>query len=191
MAVKVVINGRNLEITDRLRDHVTKKVSKMDRYLDVLEEAHVDLNYAKSARSASDRQVAQITVRGKGVLLRAEERTDDIFASVDAVLDKLYRQMERYKGKRWKSRGDGRSAKDIAQSYDEPVVDTSDLTVTDMIVRRKRFMLTPMDEREAIEQMSLLDHQDFFVFLNVETNHVNVLYRRVDGKLGLIETEVA
>lgn len=191
MAVKVVINGRNLEITDRLRDHVTKKVSKMDRYLDVLEEAHVDLNYAKSARSASDRQVAQITVRGKGVLLRAEERTDDIFASVDAVLDKLYRQIERYKGKRWKSRGDGRSAKDIAQSYDEPVVDTSDLTVTDMIVRRKRFMLTPMDEREAIEQMSLLDHQDFFVFLNVETNHVNVLYRRVDGKLGLIETEVA
>jgi putative sigma-54 modulation protein len=191
MAVKVVINGRNLELTDRLRDHVTKKVSKMDRYLDVLEEAKVDLSYAKSARSASDRQVAQITVRGKGVLLRAEERTDDIFASVDVVLDKLYRQIERYKGKRWKSRGDGRSPKDIAQSYEEPIADTSDLTVSDMIVRRKRFLLTPMDEREAIEQMSLLDHDDFFVFLNAGTNQVNVLYRRIDGKLGLIETDAA
>lgn len=191
MTVKVEINARNLDLTDRLKDYVTKKVSKMDRYLDIIEEAKVDLNYAKSARSASDRQVAQITVRGKGVLLRAEERTDDMFASVDAVLDKLYRQIERYKGKHWKSRGDGRSPKDIAQAFDAIVPDTADLTVSDMIVRRKKFMLTPMDEREAVEQMALLDHEDFFVFLNAETNQVNVLYRRLDGKLGLIESEIA
>ncbi len=190
MTLKVEIFVRNLDLTDRLRDYVTRKVSKMDRYLDVIEEAKVDLNYAKSARSASDRQVAQITVRGKGVLLRAEERTDDMFASVDAVLDKLYRQIERYKGKRWKSRGDGRSAKQVAQAFEPLSPDTSDLTVSDMIVRRKRFQLTPMDELEAVEQMSLLDHEDFFVFLNTDTNQVNVLYRRLDGKLGLIETEI-
>jgi putative sigma-54 modulation protein len=190
MTLKVEIFVRNLDLTDRLRDYVTRKVSKMDRYLDVIEEAKVDLNYAKSARSASDRQVAQITVRGKGVLLRAEERTDDMFASVDAVLDKLYRQIERYKGKRWKSRGDGRSAKQVAQAFEPLSPDTSDLTVSDMIVRRKRFQLTPMDELEAVEQMSLLDHEDFFVFLNTDTNLVNVLYRRLDGKLGLIETEI-
>jgi putative sigma-54 modulation protein len=191
MSVKVEIYVRNLDLTERLRDYVMKKVSKMDKYLDIIEEAKVDLNYAKSARSASDRQVAQITVRGKGVLLRAEERTDDMFASVDAVLDKLYRQVERYKGKHWKSRGDGRSAKDITQAFEPLPPDTSDLTISDMIARRKKFLLTPMDEYEAVEQMSLLDHEDFFVFLNVETNQVNVLYRRIDGTLGLIESEVA
>jgi putative sigma-54 modulation protein len=191
MSVKVEIYVRNLDLSDRLRDYVTKKASKMDRYLDIIEEAKVDLNYAKSARSASDRQVAQITLRGKGVLLRAEERTDDIFASVDAVIDKLYRQIERHKGKRWKKRGDGKSAKDIVQDYEQIPPDTADLTVSDMIVRRKKFLLTPMDEHEAVEQMSLLDHEDFFVFLNAGTNQVNVLYRRLDGKLGLIESEIA
>lgn len=191
MSVKVEIFVRNLELSDRLKNYVTKKVSKMDRYLDVIEEAKVDLSYAKSARSASDRQVAQITVRGKGVLLRAEERTDDIFASVDAVLDKLHRQIERYKGKHWKSRGDGRKAKEVAQAIEPLPPDTAELTVGDMIVRRKQFLLTPMDEREAVEQMALIDHEDFFVFLNVDTNQVNVLYRRLDGKLGLIESEIA
>jgi putative sigma-54 modulation protein len=191
MSVKVEIFVRNLKLSDRLKDYVTKKVSKMDRYLDVIEEAKVDLNYAKSARSANDRQVAQITLWGKGVLLRAEERTDDIFASVDAVLDKLYRQIERYKGKHWKSRGDGRSAKELAQAIEPLPTDTAELTVGDMIVRRKQFLLTPMDEREAVEQMALLDHEDFFVFLNSDTNQVNVLYRRLDGKLGLIESEIA
>lgn len=191
MSVKVEIFVHNLELSDRLKDYVTKKVSKMDRYLDVIEEAKVDLSYAKSARSANDRQVAQITLRGKGVLLRAEERTDDIFASVGAVLDKLYRQIERYKGKHWKSRGDGRSAKELAQAIEPLPPDTAELTVRDMIVRRKQFLLTPMDEREAVEQMALLDHEDFFVFLNAETNQVNVLYRRLDGKLGLIESEIA
>ncbi len=188
MTVKVEINTRNLELSDRLRDYVTKKVTKMDRYLDILEEAKVDLSYAKSARNANDRQVAQLTIRGKGVLLRAEERTDDIFASVDAVLDKIYRQIERYKGRHWRNRGDGRSAADFAQDLSRP---TEESEPELQIVRRKRFLLTPMDEQEAVEQMQLLGHEDFFVFLNAETNHVNVLYRRRDGTLGLIETEIA
>jgi putative sigma-54 modulation protein len=188
MTVKVEINTRNIELSDRLRDYVSKKVGKLDRYLDAIEEAQVDLTYAKSARSASDRQVAQLTVRGKGVLLRAEERTDDIFASVDAVMDKIYRQIERYKGRRFRSRGDGRSVSDV--TADIPDLVTESAEPTDDIVRRKRFMLPPMDEREAIEQMSLLGHEDFFIFLNVETNKLNVLYRRRDNTLGLIEPEI-
>jgi putative sigma-54 modulation protein len=188
MAVNVVINVRNLELNDRLNEYVTKKVEKLDKYLDVLEEAKVDLNYAKTARSASDRQVAQITVRGKGVVLRAEERTDDIFASVDAVLDKIYRQIERYKGRRWRSRGDGRSASDLATELVPQPAEAIELSET--IMRRKQLPLLPMNEREAVEQMTLLSYENFFVFLNAETNEVNVLYRRLDGSLGLIETEI-
>lgn len=189
MAVEVVINVRNMELNDRLRDYITKKVSKLDRYLNSLEEAQMDLTYVKSARSAQDRQVAQLTVRGKKVLLRAEERTDDMFASVDAVLDKIHRQIERFKGRRWRARGDGRSAADVLVDLPETEPDLSE--EEEIIARRKRFLLTPMDEREAIEQMGLLGHEDFFIFLNAETNQVNVLYRRRDGTLGLIEPEIA
>jgi putative sigma-54 modulation protein len=185
MAVKVEINTRNIDLSDRLRDYVTKKVSKLDRYLDVLEEAKVDLSYAKAARDANDRQVAQLTIRGKGVLLRAEERTDDLFASVDAVLDKIYRQIERYKGRRWRKRGNERV---FPEAEVEAVADDEDPEET--IVRRKQFMLTAMDVPEAIEQMNLLGHNLFFVFLNADTSQTNVLYRRRDGTLGLIETEI-
>jgi putative sigma-54 modulation protein len=171
---------------------VEKKVGKLDRYLDVLEDAKVDLRYDKAARNANDRQIAQLTVRGKGVLLRAEERTDDIFASVDAVLDKINRQIERFKGRRWKARGDGRSAIDaLLESVESLEEDESDVVEARMMIaRRKRFQLTPMDEMEAIEQMSLLGHEDFFVFLNAETDQINVLYRRRDESLGLIEPEI-
>jgi putative sigma-54 modulation protein len=185
MTVKVEINTRNIDLTDRLRDYVTKKVSRLDRYLDILEEAKVDLSYAKAARDANDRQVAQLTIRGKGVLLRAEERTGDLFTSVDAVLDKIYRQIERYKGRRWRKRGNERA---VPEAEVEAFADDADLDET--IVRRKQFMLTAMDVPEAIEQMNLLGHNLFFVFLNADTNQTNVLYRRRDGTLGLIETEI-
>jgi putative sigma-54 modulation protein len=187
MAVRVTINTRDMQLTDRLESYVEKKVEKLDRYLDVLDEANVELKYVKSARSAQDRNVAQLTVRGKGVLLRAEERTDDMFASMDAVLDKIYRQIERYKGKHWKGRGDGRTAAQVAP---EPVEEDEDILNEPAIIRRKRMQLSPMDEQEAIEQMSLLDHEEFFLFLNSSTNQVNVLYRRRDSSLGLIETDI-
>jgi putative sigma-54 modulation protein len=186
MAVPVEIIVRNLELSDRLKNYATKKVEKLDRYLDTVEEARLDLSYVKSARSANDRQVAQLTVRGKGVLLRAEERSDDMFASVDAVLEKIHRQMERYKGKHWRNRGNGRLAARVARkaSAQQPTV------TAPVIVRRKRFLVEPMDEEEAIEQMALLGHEEFFVFLNASTKRINVLYRRRDGTYGLLEPEM-
>jgi putative sigma-54 modulation protein len=165
---------------------VTKKVEKLDRYLDAAEEARLDLSYVKSARSANDRQVAQLTVRGKGVLLRAEERSDDIYASVDAVLEKMQRQMERYKGKHYRNRGDGRSIAAIARR----AVGKAPAPVAPVIVRRKQFIVAPMDEAEAIDQMTLLGHEEFFVFLNAATRRINVLYRRRDGTYGLLEPEI-
>ncbi len=186
MAIKVEISVHNLDLTDRLQEYVTKKVSKLDRYLDRLEEAKVDLSYIKSARSAGDRQVAQITVRGRGALLRAEERSDDIYSAIDNALEKINRQVERYKGRSRRGRGDGRPASAAAES---PSAEEREPAA--QIVRRKSFRLTPMDEEEAFEQMGLISHEDFFVFLNAATNQVNVLYRRRDGTYGLIEPEVA
>ena len=186
MAVPVEIIVRNLELSDRLKDYVTKKVEKLDRYLDAVEEARLDLSYVKSARSASDRQVAQLTVRGKGVLLRAEERSDDIFASVDAVLEKIHRQMERYKGKRWRNRGNGRSIAEAARKAGGKASPPA----APVIARRKQFVVAPMDEEEAVDQMALLGHEEFFVFLNASTRRINILYRRRDGTYGLLEPEI-
>ena len=121
------------------------------------------------------------------MILRSEERSDDIFTALDAALEKLQRQMERYKGKHYRGRGDGRSASEVVppalaeEETEEP---------EPSIVRRKRFVLAPMDEMEAIEQMILLGHENFFVFYNATTNAINVLYRRRDGNYGLIEPEI-
>jgi putative sigma-54 modulation protein len=187
MPLEVEIYGRNMDVTDRLNDYVTKKVSKLDRKLNGIDDARVDLAYVKSARSASDRQVAQVTVRGKGFILRTEERADDIFAALDTAIDKMERQIERYKGKRNRGRGDGRSAAEVVEG---PVPEAETEEAGPIIVRRKQFQVAPMDEEEAIEQMSLLGHESFFVFFNVTTNKMSVLYKRRDGSYGLIEPEI-
>jgi putative sigma-54 modulation protein len=188
MSLDVQVYGRNIEITDRIQDYIDKKVAKLDRYLAGIDEARVDVAYVKSARSAADRQVAQITVRGKGFILRSEERAEDIFAALDLALEKIQRRMERYKGKRHRGRGDGRTAAEVA-----PLVVEEEETgeLGPIIARRKRFVLHPMDENEAIEQMNLLGHENFFVFFNARTTTINVLYKRRDGSYGLIEPEVA
>lgn len=188
MTVEVDIFSRNMEVTDHIKDYVGKRVSKLDRYLGGIDEARVDLAYVKSARSASDRQVAQITIRGRGFILRSEERGDDIFTAFDTALDKMQRRIERYKGKRNHGRGDGRSTADVAPA---PVTEEEPDEEAAVIVRRKRFPLVPMDENEALEQMSLLGHESFFVFYNANSSQVNILYRRRDGTYGLIEPEIA
>lgn len=187
MALEVELYGRNLEITERIEEYVDKKVGKLDRFLPGIEEARVDLAYNKSARSAVDRQVAQITIRGKGFILRSEERADDIFAALDTALDKMQRRIERYKGKRYRGRGDGKS---VAEIFTPPAVEEETGELGPVIARRKRFLLAPMDEQEAIEQMQLLGHENFFLFFNANTNAVNVLYRRRDGNYGLLEPEL-
>lgn len=188
MALEIEIYGKNMDITERIEDYVAKKVGKLDRYLADIDEARVDLAYEKAARSATDRQVAQITIRGRGFILRSEERADDIFAALDTALDKMQRRIERYKGKRNRGRGDGTST---AEMVTPPPVDLEEESIEGPhIVRRKRFLLAPMSEAEALEQMSLLGHESFFIFFNANTNAINVLYRRRDGNYGLIEPEL-
>ncbi len=183
---KLEIYGKNMEITDRINDYVGKKAAKFDRMLTTMDEVKVDLAFVKSARSAADRQVAQITIRGKGFILRTEERADDIFAAFDAAIEKMQRQIERYKGKHFRGRGDGRSAAEVGGI----IPDVTEIEEKPLIVKRKTFHMVPMDEIEAIEQMTLLGHDDFFVFYNGNTNAINVLYHRRDGSYGLIVPEV-
>ena len=188
MTVSVQIHSRDLSVTPRLREYVEKKVSKLDHYLPNINEARVDLAEVKSARSADDREVAQLTVVTRGVVLRAEESKDDIFAAVDAVLDKMHRQIERYKGKHWRNRKNGGGVEELVEEQQAGEAEAqADQEPEGSVVRRKSFMLTPMSEVEALEQMSLVGHESFFVFYNADTNRVNVLYRRKNGDFGLID----
>jgi putative sigma-54 modulation protein len=187
MTQKVETVARNMRLTDNTRDYVEKKAAKLERYLQEIEEVRIELSHAKSARSALDRQVAQITVHGKGFILRSEERADDIHAAFDAALDKVQRQIDRYKGKHYRGRGDGRSAAEVAEE-EVPVDETGELLP--LIGRRKKFIVLPMTEDEAVEQMRLLGHDNFFIFFNAEQNAIQVLYRRRNGTYGLIEPVV-
>jgi len=184
MTIKIEIFTKNLELNDRLNDYVVKKVEKFEKFLEEVDECRVDLSHIKTARNASDRHVAQLTLRGKGFILRSEERSDSMFSAVDAAIDKMRRQIRRYKGKRDRGRGDGQT---ISQAIDE--VYKKEISAEDeqpIIDRRKRFMLAPMNELEAVEQMKLLGHENFFVFYNANTSEFNVLYRRRDGTYGII-----
>ncbi len=188
MTIKAEISVKNMELTDRIEEYVSKKMGKLDRFLTNVDEARVELSYVKSARSASDRQVCQITLRGRGFVLRTEERSADIFTAFDNAIEKLDRQIERSKSKRNRGRGDGTPASEVAVDM-ETLLET-EAEEAPIIVRRKTFTMTPMDELEAIEQMKLLGHENFFVFYNANTSAINVLYVRRDGTYGLIEPRI-
>ena len=185
MTVNVEIFARNMEVTDRIKEYVSKKASKLDRYLGEIVQVRVDLEFFKSARSATDRFVAQITVRGHRALLRTEERSDDLTTAFDATIDKMQRQLERYKGKHYRGRGDGRSMSEI-----EPALEPGSEETLSVISRRKTFELIPMTEADALEQMELLGHDNFFIFYNIQNATTSVLYRRRDGTYGLIEPKL-
>jgi putative sigma-54 modulation protein len=187
MATKVDVQTRNIRLTDQIKSHVEQRAAKLDHYLGLIEEAQVELTHHQSARNANDRNVAQITVRGKGLILRTEERSDEVLTAFDTALDKLHRQIDRYKGKHYHGRGSGQSETEVMP---EAPADETD-RLPPIIARRKQFRILPMNEYEAIEQMNLLGHDNFFVFYNAETSRVNVLYRRRDGSYGLIEPEIA
>lgn len=182
------INGNNLEITQRVENYVEKKAGRLDRFMPNLTEIRVDLS-AENTRSANERQVAQITVRDdRGTILRAEERSSDIFAAIDAVVDKLYRQIKRYRGKRQR-RWRGSAAEEVWSGEPLPMEEEEEEGAEQTIVRYKRFPLQPMPTEEAIEQMELLGH-DFFVFFSAEEEAINVLYRRRDGNYGLLQPDL-
>ena len=176
--MKVIVSGKNLEVSEGLKEYVSKKISRLERKLPAMSEAHVEFTLEKT-KNASQREVVQVTLRTNGTILRGEERATDFGTAVDIVAEKLEKQIERFKGKHYRGRG--------ARDKNEQTLDDLEPDAPH-IARRKKFRTPPMAEDEAIEQMELLGHS-FFLFINEKTKSLNVLYRREDGNYGLIEPE--
>jgi putative sigma-54 modulation protein len=184
----ISITVHNIDLTPRLQTHVEKKMGRLDRYLPNLNAVQVDLSM-QNARSAGERHIAQVTIRDtRGTILRAEERNSDIFSAVDTVVDKINKQIRRYRGKQLRHRR--ATSGEAAQLEWEAAEDEDEFVPEDRaIVRQKRFSVRPMPADEAIEQMELLGH-DFFVFFNADVEAINVVYRRHDGNYGLLHPEL-
>lgn len=189
--MQLTVHGRNVEVTEWVREYVEKKVTRLERYLPQMKEIRAELSH-RATRSADDRYTAQVTVWADGQILRAEESTSDIFASIDATVDKMAKQVRRFKGRRYDSRRRASAAANMEVEMNglapTAAEEEEELeSATGQVVRRKQFMVEPMSEEEALEQMELLGH-DFFVFFNPESNAVNVIYRRKeDNNYGLLQ----
>ena len=170
------VTARNLEITPALRTYTEEKLNRLTRYLENIVTIHVVLSVNKH------RQTAEVTLRVRELTIRAEEESDDLYSSIDLVVEKLERQILRYKERimAHAARGGNRGGRTASTA---PVVEEEA-----RVVKTKRFAVKPVGVEEAILQMDLLGH-NFYVFRNATTEEVNVIYRRRDGHYGLIEPE--
>lgn len=178
------IYSRNLELTDRLRDYVEKKMTKFERYLPNIESMRVDLAES-NARDSARRMVAQITIYVPKSILRAEERGGDIFSAVDSVMDKMYRRIERYKGRRQMTRPIPLEEEIIAPTAEEEEEPVAEGAMPE-IVRMKEFEVSSITPEEAIEQMELLGHR-FYIYIDGNDGRLSVIYRREDGNYGVLK----
>lgn len=185
--MKLTVQTYGVELTEWMNQYVDKKLSRLDRFLPDINEIRVELREEKT-RSAADRAIAQVTVRSPRTILRAEERTGDMFTSIDAVADKLERRIERYKGKTARNSKRAVAQAVAAEAVVAPVIEEE--PEDEKIVRVKKFGISPMDAMEAIDQMEMLGH-DFYVFQNSDSGVTNVVYRRRDGGYGLLQPELA
>lgn len=178
--MKIIISGKNMEITSALKNIVEKKLQRLDRYFNPELKMHATLSVTKN------RQTIEVTIPFGDVFLRAEESTDDMYASIDAVVDKMERQIRKQKTKLERRNYGGDSVRfvNVPDMNDEGRDEEGEA----QIVKTKRFAIKPMSAEEAVLQMELLGH-NFFVFQEAESSDVNVVYKRKDGNYGLIEPE--
>jgi putative sigma-54 modulation protein len=186
--MELQVAGKNVEVTQQVKDYLNKKMKKLIRYLPNMDEAKVEIQ-EEQTKSPNHRVVVQITLRNKGDLLRAEERSSNVNTAIDAVTEVLSRRIERYKGKFDKKARGALMARKFSPTVAETMVEEK-LEIIPEVVRTKRFFVKSMDIAEAGEQMELLSH-DFFLFLNSESGELNLIYRRKDGNYGLIEPVLA
>lgn len=170
--MKYTIRGQKLEVTDAIRDYAISKIDKMEKYFENPDEVSVKVVFSIRGRE----QKVEITINSINFDLRSEVSHSDMYAAIDLAVDKLEQQMRKFKSKLM-------SKERVEIVYDD-IIDDDDL---EEVVKRKKVYLKPMDEEETIMQMELLGHT-FFVFKDIKTEKVNVLYKRLDGAYGVIET---
>ena len=178
--MKINVRGKNIEATPALVDYANKKLSKLNKHFDKTADVQVVMSVIREAH------IVEVTVNLNGMILRGEESTGDMYASIDMVVDKLEKQVDKYKTRMNKSMRQ-RGMRSISEKH-AAVEAEERMEEPPQVVRTKRFPLKPMTVEEAILQMDLLGH-NFFVFANADSAAVNVIYRRKDGNYGLIEPE--
>jgi putative sigma-54 modulation protein len=188
-AMNIIVRGRNgTRISAVQHDHVAEKLGKLQRFADEIRDLHVEVS-TEHQRNAGEVCRVQATLQaGHGVIVRAEREAPDLYSAVDLVEDSLQRQLTRYKDRRWR-RGHERPDAATMVSSEEQLLDAIESPIAEpKIIRTKNFRLKPMDSADAVEQLELLGHE-FFVYRDIESQGVNVVYRRRDGNYGLIVTE--
>ena len=177
--MKVNITGKNYETYEKLESTIEKKLDRLDKYFS----EDIDANAVLSRERGRDK--IEVTINAKGAVFRAEEMNQDIYECIDRVVDKLSSQITRFKGKLAKRYNDNKALK---FEFDEPEDDEDLEEVEDTpVVKTKKFELRPMDVDEAILEMEMLGH-NFFVYLDMDTDSVNVVYKRNGGNYGVLET---
>ncbi len=196
--MQVTVTGRNVELTPALKGYLTEKLQRSQKHFDHALSATALLSVAKNP-SVAQSQTAEVIIKVNGSVIRGEESTENMYASIDLVADKIERQLRKYKTRYFEKahkpkgrNGNGHELVDVGAQIDSDNVIAAELAEESFmpkIVRSKRFTLKPMPTEEACKQMDLLGH-DFFMFINSDTNQVNTIYHRRDGNYGLIEPEV-
>ena len=176
--MKYVITGRNIEITEGLKSAIYEKIGKLEKYFTEDTQVQVTLSVEK------ERQKIEITIPVKGNIIRSEQTSNDMYISIDLVEEVIERQLKKYKNRIIDKQQSGGNEEFSKEYIDKDYDDDDGIE----IIRTKRFGIKPMYPEDACVQMDLLGH-NFFVFLNAETEEVNVVYKRKDNKYGLIEPE--
>lgn len=174
--MKIIVTGKNISVSEKIQASIDKKFEKLGKYFADDIKANVVIHPEKA------KVKMEATIAAKGTIFRAEEVSQDIFDCIDIVAEKLQKQMSKYKGKMIKKNKSNESVR-FEMIPEIPEADKED----GKVVKTKKFRLTPMSIDEAIMQMELLQH-NFFVFLNVETDNVAVVYRRADKDYGVLNT---
>lgn len=186
-ALNVSITARRFDLTDQHKEYVEKRLKHLKRFFETIMDVHVTLQKEKH------REIAEVTIQVNGVMMHGEEETRDIFSSIDLVVDKIEKQIKKYKARlrnrRSRARGEGTES---SIRYKMNLLSGQELeqgTVEPRVIRTRTLSIKPLSLDEALMQMDLLN-QDFLVFRNAGSEQVNVLYRRPDGDYNLVEPEV-
>ena len=175
--MRLNIRGDKLLVTDAINDYIEEKIKKLEKYFD-----NNDIEAKIIIRVANNKEIIEVTIPTRKYTLRAEESNDDLYAAIDLVADKLERQIRKNKTKL-----NDRYKKDNIVDFNFDMIE-DDTEEDNSIVKRKTIEVKPMDEEEAILQMELLNH-DFFMFKNIDQDCISVLYKRKDGKFGIINSK--